>query len=58
MSFATTDLIVEEGVSDVLRNSGSGLNIVWTFLIALDVGAGAERVSIIPNQPEGAGREN
>jgi len=58
VSSAATNLIVEEGVPDVFCDSGCSLNIVWTIFVALDVDAGAERVSLIPNQREGTRREN
>ena len=55
--FASTNLIVEEGVADVLRDFDRGLSIVRAFIVALGVDVAAERVSTILNQPESTGRE-
>ena len=58
MSFAVANLIVEEGVPDVLCDSGHSLDFVRTVLVALDFDAVAEGGSIIPNRPEGTRKVN
>ena len=55
MSIVSTHLIVDDGVPDVVRHCGHGLDVVLTLLVAA-VDAIAERSTVIPNQPKSARR--
>ena len=52
---ATTNLIFDECVPDIFRNSGRGKNIVLTFRRSLGTDTIVESVPSIPDQPESAG---
>ena len=54
----TTNLIIEEGIPDILRDSGYSQNIVLTPLVVLGVDAITKRVTLIFDQSEGARRES
>ena len=55
---AATNLVVEESVPDVVRDSGRSLNIVLTFSVVLGIDAIAENIALILDLPESAGRES
>ena len=57
MRSVATDLIIEEGVPDILRNFGHSLNVALTFLVALCVYAIAERVPLGSDFPESSEKE-
>lgn len=54
----TTNLIIEEGIPDILRDSGYSQNIVLTPLVVLGVDAITKRVTLIFDQSESARRES
>ena len=53
---ATTNLVVEECISDIFRNSRHSQNVILTFHVPLGADTTVERVPLIPNQPESAGK--
>ena len=57
MESFTTHLVLEERIPDIFRNSGHSQNVTLTFLVSLDTDTIVERDSIVPDQPESAGRE-
>jgi len=57
ISFAFIHLIVDDGVPDIVRHCGRGLDIVFTFLVVLGIDEIVERIPAIPNQPESTRRE-
>ena len=58
ISLATTNLVVEDGVPDVFRDSGNSLNIVLAFFVILSIDAIAKNVAVILDQSESTGRES
>ena len=48
--FVATDLIINEGITDVFSNLGRSLNIVLAFLVALGVYAVVQHVSGVPDE--------
>ena len=58
MNLISTDLIIEEGIPDILRDFRHSLNVTSTFLVALGVSAIAERVALVSDFPESAGRQS
>ena len=57
MGFATTNLVVEEGIPDIFCDSGHSLNITLTFLVALGADAVVKHVRILPDRPESTREE-
>ena len=58
MNLISTDLIIEEGIPDILRDFRHSLNVTSTFLVALGVSAIAERVALVSDFPESAGNQS
>ena len=54
MRFATTNLIVKEGIPDVFHYSRYSLNIIFTFLIPHNVHTIVECAPTISDKPESA----
>jgi len=46
--------MLKEGIPDIFRDSGSSLDIVFTFLVALSIDAIVEHVPIIPDYSQSA----
>ena len=53
----STHLIINNGIPNIVRHCGRGLNIVLTILVTLGTDAIAEHFPTIPNQPQGSRRE-
>jgi len=49
--------MLKEGIPDIFRESGSSLDIVFRFLVALSIDTIVEHVPIVPDYSQSA-REN
>ena len=52
MNLVATNLVVKDGVLNILRDSRDGLDIVATFFVTLDADATIERVRLILDLPQ------